>query len=100
MSTDPDATRPARRRLLYTGTVQALAAAGARYAIRTFPSAVVHGVDIDPHALELGARHFGLAPHPRLQLHVADGRQWLAASDDASTRSCSAPTTTARFQRR
>ena len=53
-----------------------------RYAIRTFPSAVVHGVDIDPHALDLGARHFGLAPHPRLQLHVADGRQWLAASDE------------------
>ncbi len=54
----------------------------ARYAIRTFPSVVVQAVDIDPHALELGARYFGLAPDPRLHLHVADGRGWLAASNE------------------
>ncbi len=50
------------------------------YAIRTFPSAVVHAIDIDRHAVELGARYFGLAPHPRLHLHIEDGRSWLAAS--------------------
>lgn len=53
-----------------------------RYALRTFPSAVVDAVDVDRHALELGARHFGLSPHPRLHLHVADGRQWLAGSSE------------------
>jgi spermidine synthase len=52
------------------------------YAIRTFPSVVVHAIDIDPHALELGARYFGLSPHPRLHLHVEDGRKWLAASNE------------------
>ena len=51
------------------------------YAVRTFPAATVHAVDIDPHAVELGARHFGLAPHPRLHLHIEDGRRWLARSD-------------------
>ena len=50
------------------------------YAIRTFPSAVVHAVDIDRDVVELGARHFGLAPHPRLHLHIDDGRRWLANS--------------------
>jgi spermidine synthase len=54
----------------------------ARYAIRTFPSVVVEAVDIDPHALELGARYFGLSPDPRLHLHVADGRGWLATSNE------------------
>ena len=54
----------------------------AAYAIRTFPSAVVHAVDIDRHAVELGARYFGLAPHPRLHLHIEDGRHWLAASPE------------------
>ncbi|MBC7943770.1 MAG: fused MFS/spermidine synthase [Burkholderiales bacterium] len=52
------------------------------YAIRTFPSAVVHAIDIDRHAVELGARYFGLAPHPRLHLHIEDGRSWLAASKE------------------
>ena len=48
------------------------------YAIRTFPSAVVHAIDIDRDVVELGARYFGLAPHPRLHLHIEDGRRWLA----------------------
>ena len=51
------------------------------YAVRTFPSATVHAIDIDPHAVELGVRYFGLAPHPRLHLHIEDGRRWLARSD-------------------
>lgn len=52
------------------------------YAIRTFPAAVVHAIDIDRHAVELGARYFGLAPDPRLRLHIEDGRRWLAASKE------------------
>lgn len=52
------------------------------YAICTFPSATVHAVDIDRDVVELGARHFGLAPHPRLHLHIEDGRRWLANSQD------------------
>lgn len=54
----------------------------AGYVVRTFPAAVVEAVDIDRHAVELGARHFGLAPHPRLHLHIEDGRRWLAASNE------------------
>ena len=50
------------------------------YVIRHFPAAQVDAVDIDRHAVELGARHFGLAPDPRLRVHIADGRAWLAAS--------------------
>jgi spermidine synthase len=49
------------------------------YVIRTFPSAVVHAIDIDANAVELGQRYFGLVPDPRLHLHIADGRAWLAA---------------------
>lgn len=52
----------------------------AGYAVRTFPSAVVHAVDIDRDVVALGAKYFGLAPHPRLHLHIEDGRRWLAAS--------------------
>lgn len=68
----------------YSRMVQIGVGAGnmAGYAIRTFPSAVVHAVDIDRHAVELGARYFGLAPHPRLHLHIEDGRRWLAASHE------------------
>ena len=49
------------------------------YALRTFASVTIDAVDIDAHAVELGAKYFGLAPHPRLRLHIADGRAWLAA---------------------
>lgn len=52
----------------------------AGYAIRTFPMSTVHAIDIDPEALDLGARHFGLAPHPRLRVHVEDGRRWLEST--------------------
>ena len=53
------------------------------YALRNFPEMRIDAVDIDAQALELGARHFGLAPHPRLALHVADGRAWLEAQAEA-----------------
>lgn len=50
------------------------------YALRTFPRAAVDAVDIDAHAVQLGARYFSnLTPQPRLALHIADGRDWLAA---------------------
>ena len=49
------------------------------YALRTFPQAVIDAVDIDADTLAFGAKYFGLAPHPRMRLHVADGRAWLAA---------------------
>ena len=68
----------------YSRMVQIGVGAGnmAGYAIRTFPSAVVHAIDIDRHAVELGTRYFGLAPHPRLHLHIEDGRRWLAAASE------------------
>lgn len=50
------------------------------YTLRNFPAAVVDAVDIDRHAVELGARYFGLAAHPRLRVHIQDGLAWLAAS--------------------
>ncbi|CAD5369653.1 Spermidine synthase [Rubrivivax sp. A210] len=50
------------------------------YTLRNFPAAEVDAIDIDRHAVELGARHFGLAPHPRLRVHIQDGRAWLEAS--------------------
>lgn len=52
------------------------------YAVRTLPDATVHAVDIDRDVLELGSRHFGLSPHPRLRVHVDDGRRWLEASKE------------------
>jgi spermidine synthase len=69
----------------YTRMVQIGVGAGnmTGYAIRTFPAAVVHAVDIDRDVVELGARYFGLAPHPRLHLHIDDGRRWLANSKEA-----------------
>ena len=36
------------------------------YLKRHLPDAVVHAVDIDRHAVELGVRHCSLAPGPRL----------------------------------
>lgn len=52
------------------------------YLLRTFPQAQLHAVDIDRHAVELGMRHFGLAPDPRLRVTIDDGRQWLQASGE------------------
>jgi spermidine synthase len=54
----------------------------AGYVIRNFPAVVVDAVDIDSNAVELGIRWFGLEPGPRLRLHEADGRAWLAASQE------------------
>lgn len=68
----------------YARIVQVGVGAGnmAGYAIRTFPDAAVHAIDIDRDVLELGARYFGLSPHPRLHVHVDDGRRWLERTND------------------
>ncbi len=52
----------------------------AGYMIRNFPEVVVHAIDIDPHAVELGMRWFGLERNPRLKLEIADGVAWLEAA--------------------
>lgn len=67
-------------RLAHVAQIGAGAGNMAGYAIRTFPTAEVDAIDIDRHAVELGARHFGLKPHPRLRVHIEDGRRWLANS--------------------
>lgn len=44
------------------------------------PDLHVDGVEIDPAVIEAGERFFGLDPEdPRLDVHVADARPWLAA---------------------
>lgn len=50
------------------------------YLMRTFPGLAIDAVDIDAQAVELGARHFGLAPQPGLRIHIDDGRRWLQGS--------------------
>lgn len=68
----------------YARIVQVGVGAGnmAGYTIRTFPDATVHAIDIDRDVLELGARYFGLSPHPRLHVHLDDGRRWLERSHE------------------
>jgi spermidine synthase len=64
------------RRVLQIG-VGAGSMAG--YVVRNWPQARVDAVELDPVAIELGIEHFNLRPHPRLAIHIADGRAWLAA---------------------
>ena len=49
------------------------------YVVRNWPHVTVDAVELDPVAIELGAAHFGLRDDPRLAIHIADGRAWLAA---------------------
>jgi spermidine synthase len=65
------------RRVLQIG-VGAGAMAG--YVVRNWPHSVVDAVELDPVAIELGMKHFGLRADPRLAIHIADGRAWLAGS--------------------
>lgn len=44
------------------------------------PAMTIDAVDIDPAVLAVAQRHFGLAPGPRLRLHAADGRAFIAAA--------------------
>ena len=71
--------------LAYTGTQVQAALVGlgagnmAVYALRHYPQLRLQAVDIDPHAVDLGRRWFGLQADARLQVHIADGRDWLQA---------------------
>lgn len=44
------------------------------------PAMQIDAVDIDPAVLAVAQRHFGLAAGPRLRLHAADGRAFVAAA--------------------
>jgi spermidine synthase len=65
------------RRVLQIG-VGAGSMAG--YVVRNWPQTRVDAVELDPVAIELGTEHFNLRADPRLAIHIADGRAWLAAS--------------------
>lgn len=65
------------RRVLHIGVG---AGAMARYVVSNWPQATVDAVELDPVAIELGIEYFNLRPHPRLAIHIAEGRAWLAAS--------------------
>ncbi len=41
------------------------------------PAATIDCTEIDPAVLEMATRFFGLGVDERLQVHIADGRQWL-----------------------
>ena len=46
-----------------------------------YPAARIDGVEIDPAVTAVGRRWFGLDDNPRLTVHTADARPYLAASD-------------------
>ena len=46
----------------------------------TAPDIQIDAVEIDPKVVQAGERFFGLKPDSRLQVHLGDGRRWLAHS--------------------
>jgi len=50
------------------------------------PEMAVDAVDIDEAVLRVAQRYFGLKPGPRLRLHAADGRDFVAKARAAGTR--------------
>jgi spermidine synthase len=75
--------QPAPQRLLLIGVGGGslpLALAAAR------PDLQVDAVDIDPAVLRVAQRYFGLRAGPRLRLHAADGRDYVAAARAAGRR--------------
>lgn len=48
---------------------------------KDYPDARVDAVEIDPAVVAVARRYFGLPDDPRLQVHVQDGRRFLAATD-------------------
>ncbi len=75
--------QPAPKRLLLIGVgggslPKALAAAR--------PELGIDAVDIDEAVLRVAERHFGLVAGPRLRLHAADGRAFVAAARDRGER--------------
>lgn len=51
-----------------------------RAVARTRPQVELDAVDIDEAVIQVAQRYFGLTPQPRLRLHVADGREFVAAT--------------------
>lgn len=51
-----------------------------RAAMRARPQIELDAVDIDAAVVRVAQRYFGLAPQPQLHLHVADGREFVAAA--------------------
>lgn len=47
---------------------------------RARPEVELDAVDIDPAVIQVAQRYFGLALRPQLHLHVADGREFVAAA--------------------
>ncbi len=45
------------------------------------PDVAIDCTEIDPAVLEMAMRFFGLGLDERLQVHIADGRSWLAAAE-------------------
>lgn len=48
-----------------------------------FPEVVVDCTEIEPAMIEMATRYFGLGLDERLQVAVADGREWLAAQSQS-----------------
>jgi predicted membrane-bound spermidine synthase len=46
-----------------------------------YPDVEIDGVEIDPKVTEVGRRYFGLGDNPRLHVATADGRPYLAGTD-------------------
>ena len=49
--------------------------------LRDFPELEVDVVEIDPEVVRVTEKYFGLAPDPRLTVHVGDGRVFLKRTD-------------------
>jgi hypothetical protein len=47
-----------------------------------YPGVEIDGVEIDPKVTEVGRRFFGLGDNPRLRVVTADGRPFLASTDE------------------
>jgi predicted membrane-bound spermidine synthase len=54
----------------------------ARQFARMYPDAIVDVVEVDPLVVDVAKRHFGVTPSDRLRIHVADGRTFLARSQE------------------
>ena len=51
-----------------------------RAVARARPQVELDAVDIDEAVMQVAQRYFGLTPQPQLRLHVADGREFVAAA--------------------
>lgn len=75
------AYNPAARRILFIGLG---AGSAEKRMLRDFPDVSMHAVEIDPVVVEVAHRYFGVPEDdPRLEIDVGDGRQFLAANEEA-----------------